>query len=126
MTACFPSSFRVCQIIDWLSLLVSHWKSKNCVSAAPKFPPSFQSAAVLLADGRRVKKSDFKKMNIRPPCVCEQVFLVSVEISRSPGVCGAQHLERLRQLQGGLCSKCEKNRRRSPWLFEECKGRTGE
>lgn len=76
----------MCQIIDWLSLLVSHWKSKNCVSAAPKFPPSFQSAAVLLVDGKRVKKSDFKKMNIRPPCVCEQVFLVSVEISRSPGV----------------------------------------
>lgn len=45
-------------------------------------------------------------MNIRPPWVCEQVFLVSVEISEaleSGGrVCGAQQLVRLQQLKRGL------------------------
>lgn len=86
MTACFSSSYCVCKSIEWLSSLISKQKWKNYVSAALKFLLSFHSAVLLLADGRRVKKSDFKKMNIRPPWVCKQVFLVSLEISWSPGV----------------------------------------
>lgn len=74
--------FCVCKIVGRLSCSASDWKWRNCVRQ--HWLLSLRRA-VFLADGRGVKKSDLKKMNTRPPWVCGQGFLASVEISRSPG-----------------------------------------
>lgn len=65
-----------------LNSLVLNQKWKSYVSAVGKFLLSFHC----VAEGRRGKKSGFKKMNIRLLWVFKKVLLVYVEISWNPGV----------------------------------------
>lgn len=74
----------VCTILynGLFNSLVWNPKWKSNVSAVRKFLLSFHC----IAEGRRGKKSGFKKMNIRLLWIFKKVLLVYVEISRNPGV----------------------------------------